>query len=104
MFENQRALLLEHLDAAHAAYYKVTVFGGPSLYFHLRALAAAKAQNLELFTETAYAMLASWGMHRMGSGGSKMREFDTFATTLKSVWPRVLKLQDRLPQQLSEDD
>ncbi len=104
MFDPQRAILLENLDAAHAAYYEANVFGGPSLHFHLRALAAARARHLESFTEAAYAMLASWGMHRMGPRGSKMREFDEFATSLKSVWPRVLKLQDRLPHHLGKDD
>ncbi len=104
MFDSQRSLLLENLDAAHAAYYEAAVFGGPSLHFHLRALAAAKAQNLESFTEAAYAMLASWGMHRMGRGGSKMRDFDEFATSLKSIWPLVVKLRNSLPHELGKDD
>ena len=101
MFEPQRTELLRELDAAHAAYYEAAVFGGPSLHFHLRALAAAQAKDLASFSEAAYAMLASWGMHRMGRGGSKMREFDEFAASLSAVWPLVIKLQDTLPHELA---
>ena len=104
MFESQRTELLENLDAAHGAYYEAAVFGGPSLHFHLRALAAAEARDLASFSEAAYAMLASWGMHRMGRGGSKMREFEEFATSLSVVWPIVLKLRGKLPHDLAKHD
>jgi hypothetical protein len=104
MFESQRALVLSNLDVAHEAYYEAAVFGGPSLHFHRRALAAAQEGNPDQFAEAAYAMLASWGMHRMGTGGSKMLEFDEFAASIKSVWQRVLKLQSRTPDQLGEGD
>lgn len=104
MFEAQRTELLGNLDVAHAAYYDAAVFGGPSLHFHLRALVAARARDLDWFCEAAYAMLASWGMHRMGSRGSKMREFGEFAASVKAAWPLVLKLQDRRPDRLREGD
>jgi hypothetical protein len=102
MFEPQRIELLKNLEDAHAAYYEAAVFGGPSLHFHLRALAAAQAGDLASFSEAAYAMLASWGMHRMRRGGSKMREFDEFAASLSTVWPFVMKLRERLPHELAE--
>jgi hypothetical protein len=101
MFETQRTKLLSKLDAAHAAYYEAAVFGGPSLHFHLRALETARAGDLASFAETSYATLASWGMHRMGRRGSKMREFGEFAGSLEAVWPVVLKLQDTLPSDLA---
>jgi hypothetical protein len=101
MFETQRTKLLSNLDTAHSAYYEAAVFGGPSLHFHLRALETARARDLALFAETSYAMLASWGMHRMGRGGSKMREFDEFAGSLQAVWPVVLKLQNISPSDLA---
>lgn len=100
MFESQRTALLMNLDAAHAAYYKAAVFSGPSLHFHLRALETARAGDLASFAEAAYAMLASWGMHRMGPGGSKMREFDDFAASLGAVWPLVMRLQGTPPHDL----
>jgi hypothetical protein len=40
MFDDQKTRLLNTLDAAHAAYYKKEIFGGPSLYFHVQGLDA----------------------------------------------------------------
>jgi len=34
--------------------------------------------NDERFIEYIYATLASWGMHRMGPGSSKMEDYDKF--------------------------
>jgi hypothetical protein len=102
MFETQRERLLESLDVAHAAYYRAETFGGPSLYFHLRALEAAKDADFGRFVENAYALLAAWGMHRMGRGGSKMREFEDFKASLKPLWPVVLRLQQAMPESLDE--
>jgi hypothetical protein len=102
MFEKEREDLLQSLDAAHEAYYEAGVFRGPSLYFHLRALDAGKARDLPRFTESVYALLAAWGMHRMGRGGSKMCEFDQFRASLQAVWPAILSLQEATPSSLDE--
>lgn len=102
MFEAQRTRLLNNLEVAHAAYYRAALFGGPSLYFHLRALEAARVRDLPQFVETSYAMLASWGMHRMGRGGSKMREFGEFSASVTAVWPLILKLQTGHPGDLTD--
>ncbi len=104
MFDNQRRSLLSRLDEAHDAYHLAEPFRGPSAYFHIRALEAARAQNFEKFVEYAYAMLAAWGMHRMGKGGSKMREFEDFQTSPIAVWPNALVLQTRTPTALSAAD
>lgn len=104
MFEDQRNRLLTSLDAAHDAYYQAEIFGGPSLHFHLRSLEAARAQDFERFAEYVYAVLASWGMHRMGPGGSKMRGFEEFRASLQVVWPAALRLQERAPGDLNEAD
>ncbi|GFO83396.1 MAG: hypothetical protein A49_30230 [Methyloceanibacter sp.] len=97
-----RERLLQSLDVAHAAYYQAGPFGGPSLYFHLRALEAGKDANLARFAESTYALLAAWGMHRMGRRGSKMREFEDFEASLKPLWSTVLSLQQATPESLSE--
>jgi hypothetical protein len=102
MFETHQERLLQSLDVAHAAYYRAGTFGGPSLYFHLRALEAGKAADFGRFAESVYALLAAWGMHRMGRGGSKMREFEDFQTSLKPLWPAVLSLQQAAPDDLGE--
>jgi hypothetical protein len=104
MFDEQRQKLLAALESAHKAYYKKEKFGGPSLYFHLRSLEKAHEQQLDQFAESAYAMLAAWGMHRMGSGGSKMREFDEFLSSMRTVWPSFAKLREKLPDNLVDDD
>lgn len=104
MFDDQKSKLLGGLDAAHAAYYKDETFGGPSLYFHIQALNAARERQFDRFCECSYAMLASWGMHRMGSRGSKMREFGEFHSSLTLVWPLAAQLQGKIPSELSEGD
>jgi hypothetical protein len=40
----------------------------------------------------------------MGSGGSKMREFDEFARSINCVWQTVLKLQTKDPLRLVQED
>ena len=104
MFEIQRDSLLDALDEAHAAYHRTEPFGGPSVYFHLRTLEAARAQNFDRFAEYAYTMLAAWGMHRMGSRGSKMRIFEDFKASLLDVWPLALRLQTKAPNALDAAD
>lgn len=102
MFETHRERLLQSLDGAHAVYYRAGTFGGPSLYFHLRALEAGKDGDVGRFAESVYALLAAWGMHRMGRGGSKMLEFEQFESSLKPLWPAVLRLQQATPENLGE--
>lgn len=102
MFEVQQERLLQSLDVAHGAYYEARPFGGPSLHFHRRALAARTDADLEPFAEMAYALLAAWGMHRMGPRGSKTLEFETFKASLKPLWPTVLRLQQAKPEDLDE--
>jgi hypothetical protein len=41
--------------------------------------------------EYVYALLPSWGMHRMG-GGPKMHEFSEFHSSMQAVWPIALSL------------
>ena len=104
MFEKQKNRLLNTLDEAHEAYRHARRFTGPSVYFHVRALEAARSRDFERFTESAYAMLASWGMHRMGRGSAKMRGFEDFQSSLCDVWPAALSLQAKTPADLCDSD
>jgi hypothetical protein len=104
MFDTHCHFLLKNLKNAHAAYYQAETFGGPSLYFHQRALEAARGQDVDRFAECMYATLTSWGMHRMGQGGSKMRDFAAFHDSLKVVWPLVATLREKRPEALTTDD
>ncbi|WP_349741503.1 hypothetical protein [Roseateles cavernae] len=93
MYSKHRAELLQALEPAHARFYASAVFGGPSLHFHLRALSAAESNDINLFAEASYAMLAAWGMHRMGQGGAKMTEFAPYEASLRRIWPLLMELR-----------
>ena len=99
-----REELLLNLDASQNAYYRAEVFGGPSLYFHEQSLLAAKCGECDPFAEKVYAVLASWGMHRMGRGGSKMLDFDSFRNSLRALWPTILELQKVPPNEIGKND
>ncbi len=74
-------------------------FSGPSVYFHQRAIEThrqhASAATLladDRFLEYLYAVLPSWGMHRMGSQAAKVTEFSQFAASLRSAVPVIDQL------------
>lgn len=65
-------------------------FTGPSLYFHRRAIAyrqergpSSAAIGSDEFVELLYATLTAWGMHRMGPGNTKLRDFEDIAKSLR---------------------
>lgn len=104
MFDDQKTNLLESLQQAHNKYYEAPIFKGPSLYFHHKSLESSRKQDFDRFSEHIYALLASWGMHRMGSGGSKILDFVEFSNSLKVVWNIALQLQKKEPGSLCESD
>jgi hypothetical protein len=74
-------------------------FGGPSLYFHDRALDQrqrhASAQELmadHAFFEYVYAVLPSWGMHRMGRQAAKVGEFDDMVESFRGATAAIEEL------------
>jgi hypothetical protein len=93
--------LIADFDNSLSTFESVEVFGGPSLYFHVRALerrrqasSAASLLRDERFLEYVYAVLPSWGMHRMGNQAAKVPNFDEFARSLQAcqsdvdtLWP-----------------
>ncbi len=85
--------LLNCADQYHLAYYRSETFGGPSLYFHLRALDTRNDPCSTSHLEYVYATLASWGMHRMGPGGSKMQAFRKFQESILTLGPRIAEAQ-----------
>ena len=75
------------------------LFGGPSLHFHRRAISQVRshhdARDLlsdELYFEHLYATLASWGLHRMGPGKAKLRDFPVFMQNARSLLREVAAL------------
>ena len=77
--------ILENAVKYHEAYYQAEVFSGPSLYFHRKAIAGKNSPTSAQTLESIYAVLTSWGMHRMGKGGPKMRDFPPFQESMVSL-------------------
>lgn len=92
-FSKQINDILNNAEKYHFAYYQAEKFRGPSLYFHRRSLEARKTEKFETFLEYVYATLASWGMHRMGKGGSKMQSFDVFMESVMTVRMQIDKAE-----------
>lgn len=76
-------------------------FSGPSLYFHHRTIdclrrhdSAAHAIGSDEIFDWLYATLASWGMHRMGKGNTKLLELQVIKESLRSQRNAVAVLQD----------
>jgi hypothetical protein len=100
LYPERVADILANADAYHRAYYQSEIFRGPSLYFHQRALQSRTSENLSIHLEYVYATLASWGMHRMGKGGSKMQPFDTFRRSVEPLKDRIVEAQNFAPHEM----
>lgn len=94
--------VLENADRYYAAYHAAETFGGPSLHFHRRALETRKASASIEHLEYIYATLASWGMHRMGSGGSKMGAFQQFSASVERLKDKILQSQGFAPATMTK--
>jgi len=55
-------------------------------------------------TELIYAALTSWGMHRMGPGGSKMRSFEEFKDSVTFVRNDIENLREVSPRGLTSSN
>ena len=75
------------------------LFSGPSIYFHHRAIARRRSHTSvtalladEQFLEYVYAVLPSWGMHRMGPQPAKVGDFGDLVAALRAVAPMLEEL------------
>ena len=65
-------------------------FSGPSLYFHYQCISKYHQLPISVkikddrFIEYIYAVLASWGMHRMGKGMTKLTDFSDFKKPIQA--------------------
>lgn len=91
-------------DTAHHAFYKKGTFTGPSLHFHRRARGLEGRVTKGLWLELIYAVLTSWGMHRMGDKGAKMVDFAEFTQSIEPLWPDINKLKNIQPGDLSDGE
>lgn len=93
--------LVEGFAGNVAAFEAQQSFPGPSLYFHQQAIARRRGHSTvaslladERFLEYVYAVLPSWGMHRMGSQRAKVGDFEPIIARLRArrsaleeLWP-----------------
>jgi len=96
--------IITNAEKYHKAYYDAETFRGPSLYFHRQSLEMSCSANFELYLEYIYATLASWGMHRMGKGGSKMQSFDVFKESILKIKDKIGKTRKIKYQKVTELD
>ena len=82
--------ILAKADDYHTAYYEAETFEGPSLYFHRRSL-ETRDSITDTHLEYIYATLTSWGMHRMGKGGAKMRSFEKFQQSIVPLRGKIVE-------------
>lgn len=84
-------------------FYNKKLFTGPSIYFHRKVIESIRQSsnfnkliNTDQFLEDIYATLVSWGMHRMGQKGAKMKRFIEFKNSIvenKSLITRLSKFK-----------
>lgn len=103
-FSKNTESILQNLTVYHDAFYAADTFKGPCLYFHRKALEAATTDSFTKHVEYIYAVLTSWGMHRMGSGGSKMQDFEKFFLSIEALQPIISVARNFIPGQMSEND
>ena len=92
-YEEKVKEILEKAGEYHKAYYEAKTFGGPSLYFHQRALDTRQTPDSLTHLEYVYATLASWGMQKMGPKGAKMQYFDTYRQSILCMIEKIKEAQ-----------
>jgi hypothetical protein len=91
--------LIEGFDE-HVRYFEAAnAFSGPSVYFHHRAIERRRTHTSvtdlladEQFLEYVYAVLPSWGMHRMGPQRAKVTDFGELVASLRAAAPVLEEL------------
>jgi len=91
--------LIEHLPQLYDISLGVMrEFGGPSVHFHVRAIAEQQRSFLsDAHIEMVYATLASWGMHKMGDPAvtrTKMVDYPAFRDSILNQRERLYSLRD----------
>lgn len=93
-YQDKVRYILSNAEQCHAAYYDAEIFRGPSLYFHRRCLEVRDSVDFKLYLEYIYATLASWGMHRAGPRGPKMKSFEVFKESIETIKCKILQARE----------
>jgi hypothetical protein len=103
-FKARRKALTDQCDAALSRFNARETFTGPSLHYHLASLEASENGDIDRFIDMVYALLPSWGMHRMGRRGPKMVEFDAFRKSILAVENDLRSLREKTPLTIRRED
>ena len=84
-------------------------FRGPSIYFHsrimniLRETTLDELQNQIWFSEYIYAVLVSWGMHRMDRG-AQLKNFEDFHNVITNFIQNFIPISHLTISDLTDDN
>lgn len=104
--------LIQGFDSYCDAFDRSSLFTGPSIYFHHKTVALLRQHKSpgdaildESFLESIYATLTAWGMHRMGTGDTKLVDFNVFVDSFRQSEQPIknlatLALADLQPDQV----
>ncbi|HZD70881.1 MAG TPA: hypothetical protein VFA45_18895 [Actinomycetes bacterium] len=86
-------------------------FVGPSLYFHAKTIQALRRHSTpvealhdDLFFDYLYATLTSWGLHRLGSGNTRLGDLDDLKASFRDQTTTIKQLQHRRIERLSSEE
>lgn len=83
-------------------------YSGPSIYFHNRIMEILQESSLEdlqdsiSFSEYVYAVLVSWGMHRMDRG-AQLKNFPEFRNVIRNFIQSLIPISNLTITELNED-
>ncbi len=107
--ENRVSKLSGDIDYYIGHFEKSDNFVGPSIYFHHKTLEQrGKHSDIEslldddLYYDYIYATLASWGMHRMGPGKTKLVDIEDMKDSIKLALPALKMLWGKSIYELKE--
>ena len=92
--------LVKNCEHYYTYFYEYNKFTGPSIHFHKRALTSTGNEKSEM----TYAMLVSWGMHRMGSNGAKMNNYKDFNDSISLTLNDIQQLKSKKLESITEND
>ena len=109
--DSRLAELSANLQHFVGVFAEAEKFSGPSLYFHNKTLtclygyrSASEAISSDELFDWLYATLASWGMHRMGKGKTKLRDLEEIKASVRAQGAIIASLQDVSLLKLSTAD
>lgn len=103
--------LIENFEECLNHFYTEAVFTGPCVYFHEKAIrirnsypTAVATLDDDHFFDAVYATLTSWGMHRLGSKGAKLRDLQEIRQSFIDLSADIERVQYLVLCDIPDDD